>query len=123
MSQLQSIKFRRDVASSLLFLESAIVFSLDIFLIYKGLTAENTSDPKALAGEIFFYTAGALLIFLMGMGVRRSIRFATAPAILTNLISVGISWYMISGGLVIFGLVLASVGISVVLLLGSLVNK
>jgi hypothetical protein len=99
------------------------VFSLDIFLIYKGLTAENTSDPKALAGEIFFYTAGALLIFLMGMGVRRSIRFATAPAILTNLISVGISWYMISGGLVIFGLVLASVGISVVLLLGSLVNK
>jgi len=123
MSQLQSIKFRRDVASSLLFLESAIVFSLDVFLIYKGITAENTSDPKALAVEVFFYTAGAILIFLMAMGVRRSIRFATAPAILTNLIYIGISWYMITGGLLIFGLILALVGIAVVLLLASLVNK
>ena len=99
------------------------MFSLDIFLIYKGITAENTSDPKALAVEVFFYTAGAILIFLMAMGVRRSIRFATAPAILTNLICTGISWYMITGGLLIFGLILALVGIAVVLLLGSLVNK
>ncbi len=96
------------------------MFTLDFFLIYKGITATNTSDPRALTGEIVFYAFGSLLIGIMAFGIYKENRFAIAPAILTNLIAIGISWYMFSAGLFLPSAILATVGIATILLLGSI---
>ena len=67
--------------------------------------ADNVDDRHALIGEIIYATAGAAVLGLLAFGFYKNNRAQRAPAVLINLIFLGVSTYMFSEGLLILGLV------------------
>jgi hypothetical protein len=76
---------------------------LAISAAFKGVTA-----PGALAGEIAFSLTGALGLFFASRGFARFQSYGRAPALLANLIALGVAYFMISGHLLLVGVALAA---------------
>lgn len=90
------------------------MLSLDGYLIVQNFIADNVDDRHALLGEIIYASLGALVLFLLALGFYKNRRFSRAPAVLINLIFLGISTYM-------FGEKLYLLGIATILIAGSTV--
>lgn len=100
----------RTAAIWLLRLESLILVGLVIYLLVATIFATATW-PSALIGEIIFGTIGAIGLYFASTGFARNRSYGRAPAVLANLIAIGVSYYMISGDLLIIGVPLAIFGI------------
>lgn len=100
--------------------ETIFLFGVSIFLIYKSLTATNTSDSKALIGEIFYALAGSLVLLFLAISLKKSKRYSFAPIILINLISIGVAKFMYDAGLLFGAVPLAIVGLIQIILVVSL---
>ena len=105
MINLQSRAWRSTIAAALLLGEALVVLSLAIYLIVQNFIADNVDDRHALIGEIIYATAGAAVLGLLAYGFYKNKRAQRAPAVLINLIFLGVSTYMFSEGLIILGLV------------------
>ena len=105
MINLQSRAWRSTIAAALLLVEALVVLSLAIYLIVQNFIADNVDDRHALVGEIIYATAGAVVLGLLAYGFYKNKRAQRAPAVLINLIFLGVSTYMFSEGLIILGLV------------------
>ena len=105
MINLQSRAWRSTIAAALLLVEALVVLSLAIYLIVQNFIADNVDDRHALIGEIIYATAGAAVLVLLAYGFYKNKRAQRAPAVLINLIFLGVSTYMFSEGLLILGLV------------------
>jgi hypothetical protein len=86
---------RRSVAR-LLYIEAAIVLTLGLWLIFFSITHEN-EELAPLVGEISFAAIGALGLFVAGRGYARGKNYGRSPAILANLIALGVAYYQIQG--------------------------
>jgi hypothetical protein len=91
----RSFKFRTTVAT-LLYIEAAIVFALALWLVFFSFTHEN-EELAPLLGEISFAVLAALGLFIAGRGYARGKNYGRSPAILANLIAVGVAYYQIQG--------------------------
>jgi len=87
----------------LLRLESAILFGLVASLSMAPLISQ-VSAPSALSAEIVFGLLGALGLWFCAKGFKDQRSYGRAPAVLANLIALGVSYYMISGSLLIVGI-------------------
>ena len=105
MINLRSRAWRSLVTSILLAFEGSVILSLDIYLIIQNFIADNIDDRHALLGEIIYATGGAVVLFLLAWGFYKEKRAQRSPAILLNLIFIGVSSYMLSEGLMILGIV------------------
>ena len=105
MINLKSRAWRSTIAFALLLIEAVVVFALDLYLIVQNFIADNVDDRHALIGEIIYATAGAAVLGLLAIGFYKNKRAQRAPAVLINLIFLGVSTYMFSEGLLILGLV------------------
>lgn len=105
MINLQSRAWRSTIAAALLLGEALVVLSLAIYLFVQNFIADNVDDRHALIGEIIYATAGAAVLGLLAYGFYKNKRAQRAPAVLINLIFLGVSTYMFSEGLIILGLV------------------
>ena len=105
MINLKSRAWRSTIAFALLVIEALVVFALDLYLIVQNFIADNVDDRHALIGEIIYATAGAAVLGLLAYGFYKNKRAQRAPAVLINLIFLGVSTYMFSEGLIILGLV------------------
>ncbi|MEY2638131.1 MAG: hypothetical protein RLZZ194_621 [Actinomycetota bacterium] len=105
MINFQSRAWRSTIAAALLLFEALVVVSLDIYLIIQNFIADNIDDRHALLGEIIYATGGAVVLFLLAWGFYKEKRAQRSPAILLNLIFIGVSSYMLSEGLMILGIV------------------
>ncbi len=105
MINLQSRAWRSTIAAALLLGEALVVLSLAIYLVVQNFIADNVDDRHALIGEIIYATAGAAVLGLLAYGFYKNKRAQRAPAVLINLIFLGVSTYMFSEGLIILGLV------------------
>ena len=105
MINLQSRAWRSTIAAALLLVEALVVLSLAIYLIVQNFIADNVDDRHALIGEIIYATAGATVLGVLAYGFYKNKRAQRAPAVLINLIFLGVSTYMFSEGLIILGLV------------------
>ena len=83
--------------------ESGLLFALVIYLILAPLISE-VSVPSALSAEIVFGLLGAVGLWFCAKGFKDQKSYGRAPAVLANLIAVGVSYYMISGGLLFVGI-------------------
>jgi hypothetical protein len=99
----------RKAAVWLLRLESLILVGIVIYLLLASVFSTATW-PSALIGEIVFALLGAAGLFFASMGFVKRRSYGRAPAVLANAIAVGVSYYMISGGLLIVGIPLALLG-------------
>ena len=90
----------------LLHLESLIILGLVIYLLVAPLISE-VNVPVALSAEIIFGLLGSLGLWASASGFKQKKSFGRAPAVLANLIALGVSYYMITGKLLIVGIPLA----------------
>lgn len=89
---------RRNIVTALLNLEGLVVLALGAFLIFKALTADSV-ELAPLAGEIFFAAIGGLGLLASAYSFKNKRRFGRAPAVLANLIALGVAKYQFEGGL------------------------
>jgi hypothetical protein len=99
----------RKAAIWLLRVESLILVGLVIYLVLASVFSTATW-PSALIGEIVFALIGAAGLFFASVGFAHKRSYGRAPAVLANAIAVGVSYYMISGGLLVVGIPLALLG-------------
>jgi hypothetical protein len=89
---------RRNIVTSLLNLEGAVVLALGAFLIFKTIAADSV-EIAPLAGEILFSVIGGLGLLASAYSFKNQRRFGRAPAVLANLIALGVAKYQFEGGL------------------------
>ena len=90
----------------LLRLESLIILGLVIYLLVAPLISE-VNAPAALSAEIVFGLLACLGLWASATGFKQKKSFGRAPAVLANLIALGVSYYMITGKLLVVGIPLA----------------
>jgi hypothetical protein len=90
----------RAVVASLLTFESIVVAALGVWLLFLSATADSV-EILPLLGEMIFIVLGSSGLFAAARGYRQGKYFGRAPALLANLIAIGVSKYQFDGGLYI----------------------
>jgi peptidoglycan/LPS O-acetylase OafA/YrhL len=95
---------RRKIATALLTFEGAVVLALGVFVLYLDLTREDVSvagsvEILPLIGVLLFSLLGGLGLLASAYSFKKKRRFGRAPAVLANLIALGVAKYQFEGGL------------------------
>jgi cytochrome c biogenesis factor len=101
---------RRKIVSFLLLIEAALVMSLGLWLIFFSFTHEN-EELAPLLGEISFAALGAIGLFAAGRGYARGKNYGRSPAILANLIALGVAYYQIQGAFYIGAVIILALAL------------
>ena len=88
----------RAIAASLLFIEGSLVLALGGWLLVLGFTHENR-EILPLLGVLLFAIAGGLGLIQCGRGYKAGKNYGKAPAVLANLIALGVVKYQVEAGL------------------------
>lgn len=115
MSQNSEKSPQRSTIATLLYIEAAIVLALALWLIFFSFTHENEEMP-ALLGEIGFATLGALGLFAAGRGYKQGKNYGRSPALLANLIALGVAYYQIQGAFYIGAVIIISLALPIIYL-------
>ncbi len=83
--------------------ESGLLLALVIYLSIAPLVSD-VSVPAALTAEIIFGSLGAVGLWFCANGFKNKKSYGRAPAVLANLIALGVAYYMVSGSLLIVGI-------------------
>jgi len=97
---------RRAIAAVLLQVEAAGVLALGVFLIAKSLTS-TPEAPGALIAEVIFALLGGFGLLAAARGYRRSRDYGRAPAVLVNLIALGVAYFQVGAQLWVVAIPLA----------------
>ena len=100
----------RSTVATLLYIEAALVLALGLWLIFFSFTHEN-EEVAPLLGEISFAVLGAIGLFLAGRGYARGKNYGRSPAILANLIAVGVAYYQIQGAFYIGAVIILALAL------------
>ena len=103
----------RKCAIWLLRIESSILALMFLYLIFGSLTSEVTTW-SALIGEMIFALGGAIGLYFASTSYVKGKSFGRSPAVLANLIALGVSYFMISGHFYSIGIPLAILGATTV---------
>jgi hypothetical protein len=96
----------RKLAILLLRIESLILLGIFGYLVIGAFTSTVTTW-SALIGEMTFALGGSLGMYFASISYVREKSFGRSPAVLANLIAMGISYFMIDGHFYIIGIPLA----------------
>ena len=102
---------KRSVATILLYLEGAVVLALGGWLVVLGFTHENR-EILPLLGVLLFAIAGGLGLIQCGRGYKEGKNYGKAPAVLANLIALGVVKYQVEAGLYFVAIPLAFVAVA-----------
>ena len=88
----------RKTAIAMLRLESLVIIALFVYLALLAAFRTNPlSAPLALAGDFIGLGLGAIGLFFCSISYVRRKSWGRAPAVLANLIALGVSYFMASG--------------------------
>ena len=90
----------------LLKFESLILFGLVIYLLIAPFLSD-VPVPAAFSAELIFGTLAAAGLWFSAIAFEKGKSFGRAPAVLANLIALGVSYYMIVGNFLVIGIPLA----------------
>jgi hypothetical protein len=96
----------RALVASLLLIESAVIAALGLWLILLALRADSF-EFLPLLGDLLFAALGSGGLAASAFGYRRGKYFGRAPAVLANLIALGVVSYQVQAGLWIVAVPLA----------------
>ena len=92
-------EFRRAMVVALLRIEGIAILALGLFLIVKGLTTSGAIEWFVISGILFLALAGGFGLLIATKGFKAKKMYGRAPAVLANLIAIGVSKYMYEAGL------------------------
>jgi hypothetical protein len=104
--------FNSKVTKALLLLESTFVLALALYMIALGFTHDKEWAPYL--GVIGMALAGSGGLFVLARGVKVGKRWATSPAILANLIALGVAKYQFEAGLYILAAPMVIVAVFII---------
>lgn len=105
----------RAIAAPLLLAESVLVLALGIYMIALGFTHDKAWMPYlSVTG---FALAGSAALYALSRGVKTDKRWANSPAILANLIALGVAKYQFEAGAYWLAVPITAMGISVIVAL------
>ena len=113
---------KRSRVAVLLYIEAGIVLALGLWLIFFSFTHEN-EELAPLLGEISFAALGALGLFVAGRGYARGKNYGRSPAILANLIALGVAYYQIQAAFYIGAIVILVLALPTLYLAFSIAKK
>ena len=96
----------RAVVATLLFVEAGVIAALGLWLIELTVTADSF-EFLPLLGVLLFVVLGSGGLAASAIGYRRGKYFGRSPAVLANLIALGVVSYQIDAGLWIIAIPLA----------------
>ena len=96
-------------------IESALVLVIALYMIALGITHDKEWAPYL--GVIVFALAGSAGLFALARGVKSGKRWANSPAILANLIALGVAKYQFEAGLYWLAIPIAAMGLTVIVTL------
>ena len=96
----------RAVVATLLFVEAGVIAALGLWLIELTVTADSF-EFLPLLGVLLFVVLGCGGLAASAIGYRRGKYFGRSPAVLANLIALGVVSYQIDAGLWIIAIPLA----------------
>ena len=89
---------RRNIVAALLRIEAATLLALGALMLIKAF-GHHLEAPLALAGVVIFAILGALALLVSARGYLAGRDYGRAPAILLNLIALGVSYFQIQAHL------------------------
>ena len=101
------------LAATLIFVESLFVFTLALYMITLGFTHDKEWAPYL--GVIVFALMGAAGLFAVAKGVKDGKRWANSPAILANLIALGVAKFQFEAGLYWLAIPIALVSLTILI--------
>lgn len=88
----------RKVAIAMLRFEAVILLALIVYLgLLDAFRTKPLSAPLALAGDFIGLTLGAIGLFACSISFKNGKSWGRAPAVLANLIALGVAYFMLSG--------------------------
>lgn len=106
---------KRSIVATLLYIEAAIVLALALWLVIFSFTHEN-EEVAPLLGEIGFALLGAAGLYVAGRGYAKGKNYGRSPAMLANLIALGVAYYQIQGAFYIGAVVIIPLAVSIIYL-------
>ena len=103
LKKFANIESNRKRAILLLKIESLMILSLVIYLLVAPLFS-SVSLPNALGAEIVYGLLGAAGLWISAIGFKQGRSYGRAPAVLANLIALGVAYYMITGRFLLVGI-------------------
>lgn len=101
---------RRTIAATLLQVEAAAVLALGGMLIVKSFTSKPEA-PGALIGEVIFALIVGIGLLLAARGFRTGRNYGKAPAVLANLIALGVAYFQMGAHLWVVAIPLALIAL------------
>ncbi len=89
---------RRNIATALLNFEGVVVLALGAFLIIEFFIVDSV-EILPLLGVLLFALIGGLGLLACAYSFKNQRHFGRAPAVLANLIALGVAKYQFEGGL------------------------
>lgn len=103
----------RAVVASLLFVEAVVIALLGLWLIFLTLTVTDEGfEIRVLLGVLLFVLLGSGGLAAAAIGYRRGKYFGRAPAVLANLIALGVVSYQVQAGLWVVAAPLAMLAVA-----------
>lgn len=102
----------RAIAAPLLLAESVVVLALGIYMVALGFTHDKAWMPYLSVTGFAF--VGAIALFYLSRGVKDGKRWANSPAILANLIALGVAKYQFEAGAYWLAVPITTMAVSVV---------
>ena len=101
---------RRNIVATLLQIEALALLALGAFLLIKSV-GRHLEAPLALLGIVLFAILGGVALLLSARGFHAGRNYGRAPAILLNLIALGVSYFQVEAHLWIAALPLAAISL------------
>ena len=89
---------RRKIAIALLRIEGSLILTLGLFLVIKGLVDGGSIEWFVISGILALATVGGFGLLFSAKGFKEKKMYGRAPAVLANLIAIGISKYIFEAG-------------------------
>jgi len=91
-------ELRRNMVVALLRIEGSFILALGLFLIVKGLVDGGSIEWFVISGILIMAFAGGFGLLLAANGFKARRMYGRAPAVLANLIAIGVSKYIFEAG-------------------------
>ncbi|CAB4915775.1 unannotated protein [freshwater metagenome] len=90
--------FRRSTVVALLRIEGISILALGLFLIVKGLIDGGKIEWFVISGILALALSGGVGLLVAAKGFKAKKMYGRAPAVLANLIAIGVSKYIFEAG-------------------------